>query len=65
MSLEKIQIGGNYTCIENCVSVEVLEFKTIELKDDSYANEIEVVIYIDDDSNMQCMEINTFSNKHV
>ena len=63
--ITKIEIGGNYTFIKDCESVEVIEFKTIELKDDSYAREIQIVVYVDDDSSLQCMEITKFGNEVV
>lgn len=62
--LTKIEIGGNYTCIENSSSVEVLEFKDFDLVDDSYQSNIKTVVYVDEDDNMQSMELNTFSKKH-
>lgn len=61
--ITEIEIGGNYTFIKDGESVEVIEFKTIEITDDSYAKEIEVVVYIDDDSSLQCMEITKFGNE--
>ena len=60
--LEAIKIGGCYTATMGCMSVEVLEFQTITLKDDSYQNELETVIYVDEDSNLQSMQIDTFAN---
>ena len=62
--LEKIEIGGNYTCIEDSSGVEVLEFKDFELKNDSYQERISTVIYIDENDNVQSMQIDTFSKKH-
>lgn len=63
--LETIEIGGNYTYIEDSTSVEVLEFKDFELTDDSYQRDIKTVVYIDEDSNMQSMQIDTFAKKHA
>lgn len=62
--LKTIEIGENYTRERDCMSVEVLEFKTIELENDDYCNEIEVVVYIDEDSNVRAMEIKEFGQSH-
>lgn len=62
MAIKKLEINGCYTFEHNCESVEVLEFKTIILKDDSYQNGIEVAVYVDEDSSLQCMEIIKFAN---
>ena len=62
--LENIESGGNYTCVNNNRSVEVLQFKDFKLDNDSYQDEIKTVIYIDEDSNIQSMEIDTFASKH-
>lgn len=62
--ISKIEAGGNYTRESDCVSVEVLEFSTIILKDDCYTDKIEAVVYIDEESNVRVMEINEFSQNH-
>ena len=63
--LELIKIGGCYTNVETSESVEVLEFKDFDLKDDSYARNIKTVVYIDDNSDMQSMEIHSFAKNFV
>ena len=62
--LKAIELGGSYTCVNDNRSVEVLQFKDFKLDDDSYQDEIQTVIYIDEDSNIQSMEIGTFVSKH-
>jgi len=59
--LEKISTGSVYENIDDGESVEVLEFKDFDLENDCYAKDIQTVIYIDELSKLQSMQIDTFA----
>ncbi len=59
--MKKIQLNKLYSNFETGEEVEVIEFSDIQLKDDSYQNELQIVVYVNGSGVLRCLQIDEFA----
>lgn len=63
--LNKIGLNKEYINIDTEEIIETIEFKTIEMIDDSYQSIVEAVIYIGNNSKLSIMSLDDFSKVYT